>query len=224
MKTLITLCAALVLATFATTAVLWSGAYNIAADEPHWPFTHTLIGYARERSIAARMAQMRVPDLAEPARIASGAGNYNAMCVSCHLKPGLAATELSAALYPRPLDLSRTRSSNPARDFWIVKHGIKMSGMPAWGKSMNDGYLWGMVAFLQQLPQLTPAAYAELAETSAGHAHGGGESSSPHMHDEPVTATPHADAAAPAQQHADEHKDEHAHEHVDHREHTAAPH
>ena len=216
MKTLITLCVAPVLATFATTAVLWSGVYNIAADEPHWPFTHTLIGYARERSIAARMTQMRVPDLAEPARIASGAGNYNAMCVSCHLKPGLAATELSAALYPRPLDLTRTRSSNPARDFWIVKHGIKMSGMPAWGKSMNDSYLWSMVAFLQQLPRLTPAAYAALVESSAGHAHGGGEPSSPHMHDEPATAMLHADAAAPPEQHEQEHSDhrEPAHEHA----------
>ena len=224
MKTVSIFAIALVLAALATTAVLWSGVYNIAADELHWPLTHTLIAYARERSIDsridARMAATRVPDLAEPARIASGAGNYNAMCVGCHLKPGVASSELSTGLYPRPPDLTRARNSKPMRDFWIVKHGIKMSGMPAWGKSMNDSSMWAMVAFLQKLPQMTPPAYAALVEASPGHAHGDGKTNSSQMHDELSSVMQHTDAAAPPQQH--EHDDQH--EHRDQHEHAAAPH
>jgi len=48
--------------------------------------------------------------------------------------------------------------------------------MPAWGKSMGDEYIWGIVAFLDQLPQMNPEQYKALVATSGGHQHGGGES------------------------------------------------
>ena len=64
---------------------------------------------------------------------------------------------------------------SPAAAFWIIKHGIKMSGMPAWGKSMDDESIWSMVAFLQQLPDMSEIRYHELVESSEGHTHGSGD-------------------------------------------------
>jgi hypothetical protein len=58
----------------------------------------------------------------------------------------------------------------------VIKHGIKMSGMPAWGKSMEDKYVWGLVAFLNQLPGMSADRYGDLVEASGGHLHGGSES------------------------------------------------
>jgi mono/diheme cytochrome c family protein len=50
--------------------------------------------------------------------------------------------------------------------YWIVKHGVKMTGMPAFGPTHSDERLWTIVAFLKQLPQLSPEKYAEIKHAS----------------------------------------------------------
>lgn len=161
--------------------MVWFGIYNVAADDPHMKPTYRLLEIMRERSIAVRAEKLQVPaDLKTTARIVQGAGNYNAMCTGCHLAPGMAVTELSKGLYPAPPNLTKTEV-DAAEAFWVVKHGIKASGMPAWGKSMDDAYIWNMAAFLQELPKLTPVQYQAMVESSGGHSHGGGETK-PHEH------------------------------------------
>lgn len=175
MKTLVWLVGLLVLVAVGAGGFIWSGAYNIAADEPHWPLTVDVLETARDRSIEAHMSGIAVPDLGGEALIRAGAGNYDAMCAECHLEPGDDSTELSAGLYPAPPNLGHDGIDDPAEAFWIIKHGIKMTGMPAWGKSMDDASIWGMVAFLRQLPGMTDSRYDELVESSEGHSHGSGE-------------------------------------------------
>lgn len=153
-----------------------AGGYDVAADVPHWPLTHSVMENVRTRSIARHSAGIEAPALDDEALITSGAGNYDAMCAACHLKPGVAATEMSRGLYPAPPDLAKDPVENPAAAFWVIKHGIKMSGMPAWGKSMEDEYVWGLVAFLNELPGMPAERYRELVERSGGHQHGGSES------------------------------------------------
>lgn len=160
---------------------VWSGIYNIGADDTHTKPVYSMLQTLRERSITARADKLRPPNLEDPARIRQGAGNYNAMCTGCHLGPGMAATELSNGLYPSPPNLSKADVGNPAHHFWVIKHGIKASGMPAWGKSMDDEYIWNMVAFLQELPKLDAGQYQAMVASSGGHSHGGGESE-PHGH------------------------------------------
>lgn len=152
-----------------------SGVYNVAADEEHSPLVYRLIEMARERSIAARAAAITVPDLEDPQRVRRGAGNYDSMCVDCHLAPGAADTELSRGLYPQPPNLAKSAEQESARAFWIIKHGIKSTGMPAWGRSMADEYIWDMVAFLNKLPTFNAEQYAAEVRASGGHSHGGGE-------------------------------------------------
>lgn len=154
---------------------VWFGVYNIAADDPHWKATYSLMDTLRTRSIRTRAAAIELPKLDDPALIRSGAGNYNAMCVGCHLSPGASDTELSLGLYPTPPTWSELGVTDPREAFWVIKHGVKMSGMPAWGRSMDDRYIWGMVALLQQFPKMTAAQYQTLIAESPGHDHGGGE-------------------------------------------------
>ncbi|RDZ28500.1 c-type cytochrome [Lysobacter silvisoli] len=156
-------------------AYVWSGAYDVGADSPHTRPVYAMLETVRDRSIDARASELQVPaDLDDPARIRQGAGNYDAMCAGCHLAPGVESSELSRGLYPAPPNLSRT-PVEAARAFWAIKHGIKASGMPAWGHSMGDDYIWNMAALLQQLPKLDGAQYRQLVAESGGHAHGGGE-------------------------------------------------
>ena len=155
---------------------VWSGIYNVAADDTHTKPVYTLLQLVRDRSITARARRLHPPpNLDDPALIRQGAGNYNAMCIDCHLSPGMAATELSMGLYPSPPDLTKADVGDPSHHFWVIKHGIKASGMPAWGKSMGDEYIWNMVAFLKVLPTLDAAQYQAMVASSGGHSHGGGE-------------------------------------------------
>lgn len=222
-KSLLTLFVLVVVAVVATAGFVWSGAYDVGADAPHTRPVYAILETIRDRSIQTRAASLQVPDLRDPARVVQGSGNYQAMCAGCHLAPGMPATELSQGLYPAPPDLSKMATS-PAEAFWAIKHGIKSSGMPAWGKSMQDEYIWNLAAFLQELPKMSPEQYKALVAQSGGHSHGGGESmpeakstegdqaqhddkDAPPHHD----ATPHshgeskADApAAPKKEHADD--------------------
>ena len=142
--------------------LVYSGVFNVAADEPHSTPVYWLLESVRDRSIAAHARGIAIPPLTAPAMITAGGADYNEMCTGCHLKPGVEESELASAMYPRPPSLAQGKHRDPAETFWIVKHGIKMSGMPAWGATHDDQRLWAMVAFLQQLPRLTPAQYQIL--------------------------------------------------------------
>lgn len=180
MKTLVVV--AIVLASLVGAGALGIGfgVYDVGADTEHSSFIYSLIETTRERSIAARIRNIKVPDVGNAQQIRRGAGNYAAMCAGCHLTPGGQPTEISRGLYPRPPNLTKTVQSDPARTFWIIKHGVKATGMPAWGKSMEDGYIWDMVAFVGRLPQLSASEYELEVEHSGGHSHGGGESDTGH--------------------------------------------
>lgn len=158
---------ALLLGVGAASLVVYMGAYNVAADIPHTGPVFWLMETVRDRSIAVRAKDIVVPgDLSDPKRIASGARQYAEMCTGCHLAPGMKRNEISRGLYPRAPELRRGSRSTPAEDFWVVKHGLKMSGMPAWGVTHNDEILWDVVAFLRKLPELTPDEYQTLVKSS----------------------------------------------------------
>ena len=102
-------------------------------------------------------------------RTASQKGEYSEMCSGCHLAPGMKRTEISQGLYPRAPELRRKTGLTPAEQFWVVKHGIKMTGMPAWGVTHDDDLLWDVVAFVRKLPELTPEQYETLVKNAPKH-------------------------------------------------------
>lgn len=146
---------------------IWSGAYNIGADSPHWAVTSKLINVLRERSIDTRAAQVAAPSLDDPALIKLGAEHYQEMCTGCHLAPGMGDSELRDGLYPKPPNLTHF-APRPAEAFWIIKHGIKLTAMPAWGKTHDDQKIWAMVAFLQKQPRMSVDEYRRLTADAAG--------------------------------------------------------
>lgn len=131
-------------------AAIGIGLLDVAADQPHWPVTERVLGLVRDRSIAFAARGIEPPALDDPALLRAGARHYTAMCIGCHGAPGRESTELQAGLYPQPPDLSRhTGHRNAAETFWIIKHGLKMTAMPAWGLTHDDRSIWGLVAFLR---------------------------------------------------------------------------
>lgn len=153
--------ATLVLLAAGALAFVWSGRYDIGADAPHTRPVFALMQAMRERSIRTHAADLVVPDLGDPQLVLKGAGQYAAMCTQCHLSPAMADSEIRPGLYPQPPNLSRVRV-DPRQAFWAIKHGIKMSAMPAWGASHDDATIWSMVAFLQKLPGMSAQEYQDI--------------------------------------------------------------
>lgn len=153
--------AALVVIAVGIGVFAYSGLYNISADDHHWPLTYRALQTVRDRSIHVRSEHIRVPNLENPQLILKGAGQYAAMCTGCHLAPGIQESEMREGMYPKPPNLSRVHVA-PQDAFWVIKHGIKMSAMPAWGDSHDDPTIWSMVAFLERLPSMCPAQYKAI--------------------------------------------------------------
>lgn len=161
MKMFITFAAIVAVLVLGGVLFVYSGVYDIGADEPHWPATHGFISTLRDRSIAVRSSDLQVPNLSDATLISKGAGQYAAMCVGCHLAPGKENSEIRPGLYPQPPNLAQVRIA-PRVAFWAIKHGIKMSAMPAWGATHDDATIWSMVAFLEKLPDLNSAQYKQI--------------------------------------------------------------
>jgi len=165
-------------------AVIYTGAYDVAASSPHWPVTRWLMETARIRSIKAHAAGIQVPPgFDDPARIPIGVEHFAAHCAVCHGAPGVPRGDIAQGLYPPPPDLAKTAPLyTPAELFWIVKNGIKMTGMPAWGDH-SDAELWATVSFLKKLPGMSEQDYARLVMANmahgAQHHHAGDEEGRP---------------------------------------------
>jgi mono/diheme cytochrome c family protein len=164
----------LVLGIAAAGAVVYFGVVDVGADVPHSPIVYRVLQTALQRSIAVHAEGIAVPPLSDPKMIGEGAEHYAAMCAGCHLAPGLEQTEIRRGLYPRPPQLAEVPPLPPAHAFWIVKHGVKLTAMPAWGATHSDEEIWNIIAFLQKLPGLTPEDYQKLtgaADPAHGHEH-----------------------------------------------------
>jgi mono/diheme cytochrome c family protein len=158
---------ALAVAAAGGVAFIGSGVYNIGADDHHTKIVLAIIEQLRDRSIAARSGSIAPREVDDPKRIALGAQQYASLCVGCHLAPGVTKSDIRPGLYPHPPNLAQGEAEQAQRAFWIIKHGIKMSAMPAWGTRLDDEAIWNIVAFVRKMPDMTPESYQHLSQRQA---------------------------------------------------------
>jgi hypothetical protein len=152
------------LAIFALGATVFvgSGMYDIGADDHHTKLTLSLIESLRDRSIDVRSRSLELRYVDAPERISAGAKRYESLCAGCHLAPGEAKSLVRVGLYPHPPNLAQEEISDGRRAFWIVKHGIKMSAMPAWGKTLDDAEIWDILSFIRKMSDMSADQYRQL--------------------------------------------------------------
>ena len=146
------------------------GFYNVAATEPHTKPVESLLTFVLDRSVSRHSKGIEPPDLTNPDLVTKGAPQYQAMCAVCHGAPGQTATEISKGLNPPAPELQKgevQRIYSDSELFWIAKHGIRMTGMPAFGPTHNDPALWAIIAFIKRLPEVPAAEYERLTKASA---------------------------------------------------------
>jgi mono/diheme cytochrome c family protein len=103
---------------------------------------------------SARSVANPVPRTAET--LADARAHFADHCASCHANDGSGATELGRSLYPRAPDLraAATQELADGELFWIIEHGVRFTGMPAWGGAGNPAESWKLVHFVRHLPKL----------------------------------------------------------------------
>lgn len=153
-------------------AIVFGGIYPVGASSPHSAGVGWLISETRDRSIARSASGLATPQFS-PADIRLGASHFKGMCQGCHGGPGVKPDDFATAMNPRPPDLARTTDDLSVTEvFWIAKNGLKMTGMPAFGKTDEDDELWKVAAFVKSMSTVRPSDYASIPNA---HAHEGGE-------------------------------------------------
>lgn len=140
-----------------------SGVVPIRASDGHWEVTEQLLRFGKRRSVATHSMGIEPPPLADPGLVALGAGHYEGGCRPCHGGPLGRKPVIPQGLTPVPPSLTVDRGYDAAELFYIVKHGIKMTAMPAWPALEREDEIWAVVAFLEALPEMTPEEYRRLA-------------------------------------------------------------
>jgi mono/diheme cytochrome c family protein len=155
----------LALEVVAVAALVVVGAYDVSATKPPSRVGELVLAVVQARSVERRAAGVAPRTLASDSVPPTGALVYRDVCAACHGAPGVARSEIGSGMTPRPSDLSQVATRWSDREiFWIVKHGLRLAGMPAFGPTHPDDELWDVVAFVRALPTLSARDYARLAE------------------------------------------------------------
>jgi len=146
---------------------IYTGVYNVAAVEQHTQPVYDLLEIARNRSIAVRTTSIKAPALTGQDYQVRGVQLYQQYCVQCHGAPGVAPNRFSLGMMPAPSAIVKVGLvRSPEEIFWVIRNGIKMSGMPGWAFRLNQTEHWQLVALIKQMPFMTSADYKQL-RTSA---------------------------------------------------------
>lgn len=140
----------------------FGGYYNIAATQQDTGVVAWALIQVREASISRHATDTPPGNLGDPATIQAGAKAFAARgCVNCHGGPGAPWAKFSEGLNPGPPDLKDVVGGLQPRElFWVVKNGIKMTGMPSFGAAgVPDPEIWSIVAFLKKLPIVSESDY-----------------------------------------------------------------
>lgn len=160
--------ATLLIALVTVMAVVYSGAYNIAASEQHRSFVRWALDTNFHRSVENSARGLAAPESITPEMIAEGGEHYKETCAICHGGPGEERAQWADGMRPSPPELTEAAAEWQINEiFWLAKHGVRMTGMPAFGSAHDDATLWGIAAFVKELPAMTPEEYQAIGPSAA---------------------------------------------------------
>jgi mono/diheme cytochrome c family protein len=146
------------------------GWFPMGADNPPGFLERRLAHMCVNAHVARYAPQQENPVQPTPAALAEGARIYEKNCAVCH---GGAMHKLSPLRTkfspPVPQLVNRVPGDPDGEFFWITKHGIRLTGMPAWDGILNDDQMWTVVAFIKRSDKLPPeaaAAWQQAADTT----------------------------------------------------------
>lgn len=129
---------------------MYSGIYDVSAASGHNPLVAWVLHKTYIQSLHRHAAAIEVPpDLMTVANVQAGARLYQSTCAACHGAPGQTLSPIGQGILPlAPELLGASRRNNPKMMYWVIKNGVKMTAMPAFGKTQDDQTIWDLTAFL----------------------------------------------------------------------------
>lgn len=147
----------------------FGGFFTIAANEEDPAIVNWALIKVRMASIARHARRIdNTPNLEDPEIVHAGARAFATRgCVNCHGAPGVTWQKFSEGLNPDPPDLKDVvKEVEPAQLFWVISHGIKMTGMPSFSAiGVDDKEIWSIVAFARKLPNVSEADFKAWTAT-----------------------------------------------------------
>ncbi len=172
MKIITRFISVVVIGVIVVTGFVYSGLYDVGASSPHSGFANWVMSTTMHASVDRRAKDIDVPNLDDEALQLAGINDFDSMCAACHGAPGQDPEAMGQGLNPPAPDLKESAAHSTAAElFWVTKHGIKMTGMPAWGASHDDEALWPVVAFMTLLPKLSADDYQAMLASAEGSGH-----------------------------------------------------
>ncbi len=140
------------------------GLVPIAASSGHWPAVAWFLNFVKRRAVSTQAARSVLPPLDAEWLVVKGAGHFESGCRPCHGSPEQRPPRIPQGMLPAPPDLAaRVLEWQPQELFFIVQHGIKFTGMPAWPAAVRQDEVAAVVAFLRVLPGLDAPGYVRLS-------------------------------------------------------------
>lgn len=142
-----------------------SGIIPMKASDGHWAITKWFLEFSKNRSIDTHSSTIEVPSLDEPELVLKGAGHYAIGCFPCHGSPETRHPRIAQAMTPAPPYLwPEFVKREPEELFYIIKNGLKFTGMPAWPTQKRDDEVWAIVAFLRKYSDIDSGEYQRLVD------------------------------------------------------------
>lgn len=172
----------IVIVALGTYLFLRSGRAPVAASAPA-DWIDSVAPWVFDRALAKQTAGSTVSIPKDPAAVARGLSHYKENCLPCHGAPGVKEAEFSQGLNPMPpgMDSPPVQESSDAELFWVVKNGIRMTGMPAFNRNHSDSEIADILAFVRHIRSLD-AAEKEKLRAGAAEDHHHDEAGEHHEH------------------------------------------
>jgi mono/diheme cytochrome c family protein len=143
-------------------AVMRLGLMPVNADGTHSSLEARIMPQVLHASIASHASGVMNPISVNEENLKAGASTYKAMCARCHSTPGGNLSVYGQSFYPpAPQLLGGMSNYTDSQLFWTIKHGIRNTGMPAWGNMLSDDEIWQIVSLLKNSQDLPPSVEAE---------------------------------------------------------------
>ncbi len=143
------------LAVFAAIAVAASRITLSALPEPGQ--VETLLATKVKHYFVQKHSRSGIPPAPadRQAAIREGERLFGTECAACHGMSGRNPTDAGRWMYPRAADLAShdSQSYSDQELFWIIQNGIRLSGMPAFGRVESDEHIWGLVLYVRTVPK-----------------------------------------------------------------------
>jgi mono/diheme cytochrome c family protein len=145
------------------------GLYPIGADNPPSQLERMLAARAMDVYADKHKPDVNNPVAATPDNLIEGAKEYEEHCAVCHGGAQARISPLNNKFSPPvPQLINRVPHDPEPWLFWVTKHGVRMTGMPAWDGILTDDEIWKTVAFIKQsgsLPAEVESAWRAASET-----------------------------------------------------------